>query len=83
MPNREIAKKVGVSEKCVRTMKIKYVATNTVSDLPRSGRLWKLRNRDVSYIYNQLRVNMRLSNPYLAELFNEKVHAVGETALRL
>ena len=64
--------------KLARTTKDKI--RNTVSDSPRSGRPQKLSYRDVNN-YKLVRVNFRLSNVNLVELFNEKLLVVSAYAL--
>ena len=70
MSNKEIAKKVGVSEICARTMKIKYEATNTV--IHQAPQVELLIHQ--LYLSSELGVNPRLYKASLAQLFNEKLH---------
>ena len=69
--NRQIAKLVGVSEKCVRTTLANYKINQSVKEVSRPGRPRKLSVRDESYIFRQARVNIKWSNRDLADDFNE------------
>ena len=70
--NTEIARLVGVSEKCVRTTRKNYEDGQIVGELPKPGRPNKLTARDKNYIYLQVRKNPRLSHAKLAADFNSK-----------
>ncbi|CAF1079772.1 unnamed protein product [Brachionus calyciflorus] len=69
---QEIAELVGVSPKCVSSIKKKHESTGQVSDLRRSGRPGKLNFRDESYIFREIRKNPTLSYKNLAVDFNAK-----------
>lgn len=70
--NREIGRKLNVSEGCVRNTIKTYLNTNDVKDLPRSGRPRKVNERDESIIFRECRKNPRLTNQKLATDFNSK-----------
>ncbi|CAF1041977.1 unnamed protein product [Brachionus calyciflorus] len=69
---QEIAELVGVSQKCVSSIKKKHESTGQVSDLRRSGRPRKLNFRHESYIFREIRKNPTLSYINLAVDFNAK-----------
>ena len=69
---QEIAELVGVSQKCVSSIKKKHESTGQVSDLRRSGRPRKLNFRDESYFFSQIRKNPTLNYKNLAVDFNAK-----------
>jgi hypothetical protein len=64
--NCEIARLVGVSEKCVRTTLKNNTRNEIVGELPRSGRPKKLTERDVNWLYRQARINPIISYGKLA-----------------
>ncbi|CAF0818839.1 unnamed protein product [Brachionus calyciflorus] len=69
---QEIAELVGVSQKCVSSIKKKHECTGQVSDFKRSGRPRKLNNLDEAYIFREIRKYPSLSCNNLAVNFNTK-----------
>ena len=69
---RDIAKLVGVSQKCVHTTKKNFEMTSRVDNLKRSGRTQILTPRDESYIFRQVRKTPSISYRQLAADFNDK-----------
>ena len=70
--NREIAKLVGVSEKCVRTTRKNNDIHGTPKESTRPGRPRKLTYRDQNSLFIQVRKNPTISNKKLASEFNSK-----------
>jgi transposase len=70
--NVEIARLVGVSEKCVRTTKKNFYKNNVVGELPRPGRPQKLSYRDENWIFRQVREDPKISNGRLAAEFSSR-----------
>ena len=63
---RDIAKLVGVSQKCVHTTKKNFNMTSRVDNLKHPGRTPILTFRDESYIFRQIRKNPSTSYRQLA-----------------
>ena len=70
--NREMAKLVGVSEKCVRTTRKNYDTFGTPKESTRPGRPRKLTYRDENSIFIHVRKNPTISNRKLASDFKTK-----------
>ena len=66
--NSEIARRVGVSEKCVRTTLSNFKNFQMSAEKPRSGRPKKTNSRDESLIFREVRKNPMLT---LNELTNK------------
>ena len=75
--NVEIARLVGVSEKCVRTTRKNFEKDNVAGELPRSGRPNKLSPRAKNWIYRQVRKNPTMSCRRLADEFNSTFQEVS------
>ena len=69
--NREIAKLVGVSEKCVRTSKKNLELVGSPIELPRPGRVSKLSEKDKSALFREVRKEPTKSLRNLASEFND------------
>ena len=69
--NREIDRRLGVSEKCVRTTLRNYSEFKQVKDLPRSGRPRKLSEKSENYIFRMQRKDPKKSYKNIAREFNE------------
>ena len=59
--NREIARLIGVSEKCVRTMKQNFLHTGGASEKTRPGRPLSTTKKDDSALFRAVRANPRIS----------------------
>ena len=77
LTNRDIAKRLNVSEKCVRTTIKNKTRFGIVGDSPRSGRPKKLSCRDESWLYRQVRFNPKMSIQDLTSDFNSRASGVG------
>ena len=69
--NCDIAKLVGVSEKCVRTTLKNYKATGQAKELPRPGRAKRLNYRDEHHIVTMVKKDPTLSLNNIADSFNQ------------
>ena len=69
---RDIAKILGVSQKCVHTTKKNFSMTSRVDNLKRPGRTPILTPRDETYIFRQIRKRPSTSYRQLAADFNSK-----------
>jgi transposase len=69
--NRQIAKRVGCDEKCVRNTWSAYQLTGDVKDKPRSGRPTKTTDREKSLIFLDSRRNPLFSSQKLAARFTK------------
>jgi len=72
LSQREIARRIGVSDKCVRTTIKNYRARGSVAEAPRIGRPNALSYYDKKWIFRQARIDPKLSNRALTEMFNSK-----------
>ena len=84
--NRQIAARVDVSEKCVRTTWANYNKTNSAKEKHKPGRPRKYSERDENYIFRQARVNFKWSNRDLAHDYNsnrKNVSVSRETIRRI
>ena len=70
--NREIARKLGISEKCVRTTIKNFQQNASVTDCPRSGRPKKTSYYDDKWIFRQFKVDPKISLRQLTSEFNSK-----------
>ena len=70
--NREIARLVGISEKCVRTTLINHKKSGDVKGYHASGRPSKTSDRDERWIFRKARENPYLNYRDLASEFNSR-----------
>ena len=68
--NREIARLIGVSEKCVRTTKQNFLHTGGASEKTRPGRPLSTTRKDDSALFRAVRANPRISYKELTTEFN-------------
>ena len=68
--NREIARLIGVSEKCVRTTKQNFLHTGGASEETRPGRPLSTTRKDDSALFRAVRANPRISYKELTTEFN-------------
>jgi transposase len=76
LSNREIARRLNISEKCVRTTLKNFKESGSVADKPRSGAPKKLSERDENALYQ---ISRQDPSTRIAAEFNPKLVAAKVT----